>query len=376
MSETKKILFSVNKFSIYDNDVYKKKNCLHPLCQKKAIRSHLYSRKFLDLISDENSEVMVNLRQTIPSKDNIDIPSSCKIHINRASRFYGFCNEHDSDLFSSFEKNDNNKVFYDKKSISDYLYRIISYYTYNHSTQKDIKEWAINEISKNNNNINSYDNKIEEGLIKESFDENLENGNININNIKKYIDFPDEITKDFKHFVIHLDKGFHIFNTILLNFKILHHIISYLLIVEEDFKNINFFNLYTDLKFTAFLNCLPAEEGYYIIFSWNKNMESSSTLEILIDYIQKHITLDFFKEKLLSYIFSFNLEYPDKIVFPVNLKSIYNYSEYIYFIEHLNHVWVPDKTILFSRIKKSNLFLPGYSDLFRNCKIIKTFKIG
>jgi hypothetical protein len=210
-------------------------------------------------------------------------------------------------------------------------------------------------------------------LNEYSDSEDLKNGNINLENIIQYLQNPSDIEKNMNHFVIHLDKGFMFNNNVLFNHLVLSNIFQCLsifednVILKDDFTILNFKN------FWMVHNILCVEKGMYILFTWDKNQKYSNQMKNIMHRINTHLKNKYFKENFLSYLFSFNLNYPDKIVYSEKIDSSYTYAEKRLFLNNMNIDPTNKTKFYISRNVKRNLILPGHSKLFQEPRIIKSF---
>jgi len=354
----------LNNLFIYDSEENKQK-CLYPGCNDRAIKSHLYSRSAMKFLSDDKNMVMVNYRKLYREK-NQEIPSAEKVSIKKASRFWAFCNLHDTNLFNSFESQYGNETLFNStKQLSDYAYRTMTYYQYNNDKQKKARkliEQKAKKLGIADLNLNEY-----------SDSEDLKNGNINLENIIKYLQNPSDMEKNMNHFVIHLDKGFMFNNNILFNHLVLSNIFQYLSIFENDVILKDDLTILNFKNFWMAHNILCVENGMYILFTWDKNQKYSNQMKNIMFRINTHLKNKYFKENFLSYLFSFNLNYPDKIVYSEKINTSYTYAEKRVFLNNMNIDPTNKPQFYISRNIKRNLILPGHSKLFQEPKIIKSF---
>lgn len=114
----------VNEISKIKSSAYKIKNkknknafCLFPNCTEKAIASHSIQKSLLKDIADSNSFLTrLYLDADFAPNGSIEVKVDTKFSMNKASTFYGFCNKHDTRIFSPIEntvidKNNSNQMF-------------------------------------------------------------------------------------------------------------------------------------------------------------------------------------------------------------------------------------------------------------------------
>ncbi|EPP7234704.1 hypothetical protein ACTOJ1_001666 [Shigella flexneri] len=356
----------MNDLFIYDSEENKQK-CLYPGCNNRAIKSHLYSRAAMEHLSDENSQVMSNYRK-LTREENQEIPSAEKISIRKASRFWAFCNSHDTNLFKSFESQyGKTSLFKTSEQLSDYAYRTMVYYQYNNNKQKKVKELIVKKIEK----LGLTDLNIDPKTYLDS--EDLRNGDLNLKNIKEYLENPSEVNNNMKHFVIHLNKSFMFNNNILFNHLVLNNIFTFLSFFEDNLFSEKEIEILNFKNFWMVHNILSVENGMYILFTWDKNKEYSKYLENIMIKVNENLSNQYFKENFLSYLFSFNLNYPDKIVYSEKINHLYTYAEKRVFLNNMNLIPYSGTKFYICRNIKRNLILPGHSPLFKESKIIKSF---
>ena len=84
------------------------KGCLYPdksTCSKKSIKAHsIQKNKVLNYIAQNGMVISADVRKIFYTK-NFD-----EVGVNSASTFFGFCNNHDTKVFSEIENRDYNKT--------------------------------------------------------------------------------------------------------------------------------------------------------------------------------------------------------------------------------------------------------------------------
>lgn len=354
-----------NKLFTYDSTENKQK-CMYPGCNKWAIKSHLYSRSAMSFLSRDN-KVIVNFRK-LYLEESTEVPTAEKVEIKKASRFWAFCNTHDTNLFRSFESQyGKENLLTTSVQLSDYAYRTMIYYLYNHNRQSEV----LNLINKKALELGIGNIMNEYSINYETSDFN--NGILNIENIKEHLERPNEIKNKMNHFVIHLDSGFLFNNNILFNYRVLNQLLTFLSFFEDNILSDKMLKIFDFKNFFMVHNILSVKEGMYILFTWDANKDYSSLLKDIMCQINSSLSSTFFKENFLSYLFSFNLNYPDKIVYSEKINDIYNYSEKKLFLSYMNSSSYNKQKFYICRNIKRNLMLPGHSNLFKNSKIIKSF---
>lgn len=114
--------------------VKEEKECYLDFCNNRSINSHSFQKNgVLSSISDENKEVYSTYLPAVTFYEEPEDNYLFNVHINKASIFKGFCNEHDTRLFDPIEKGNT-------RNIEEYIFlNAFRGLAYTHLHEKEVR---------------------------------------------------------------------------------------------------------------------------------------------------------------------------------------------------------------------------------------------
>lgn len=142
----------------------KKRECSHPNCNKKAIKSHTVS-KASNLLKISFEKHVYHISNSIFNINNDSLINFRKIGINEASVYPLFCAKHDTDLFEPFENKNILKIT--QKHSFLLHYRILNKALYLKEILHEVYTKVIQELKENEQfikieDLQNYKNFIDE----------------------------------------------------------------------------------------------------------------------------------------------------------------------------------------------------------------------